>query len=249
MLRKIINKVTFGLIYKKKFLLLDIGCFRNFNIIINLYKIFKLNKLTPQHREIIFRDLFGDEDVCPINKEKHDNYVDFMFSAAAMTLVRLNHEIKLSDKEITQIASFLEGNPGRQKEFCQLVKYFLERNELPHAEYNAFAQLFRQKEISRDFILQLLPIFIARYNKVVKTSIVNSIDLSRVELGTSSATREWKNLEEILNALILDNINLQREDYLALSYNSHPRIREIATSTHRCPEEGKIAASLIGMRE
>jgi len=244
MLKYKLHKITFGLVYKKKFLLLDIGCFRNFNIIINLYKIFKLNKLTPQHREIIFRDLFGDEDVCPINKEKHDTYGNFMLSAAVMTLVRLNHEIKLSNKEITQIASFLEGNSGRQKEFCQLVKDFLERNELPHAEYNAFAQLFRQKEISRDFIFQLLPIFIARYDKVVKT-----IDLSRVDLGTSSATREWKNLEEILNALILDNINLRREDYLALSYNSHPRIREIATSTHRCPKEGKIAASLVGMGE
>jgi len=214
MLKYKLHKITFGLVYKKKFLLLDIGCFRNFNIIINLYKIFKLNKLTTQHREIIFRDLFGDEDVCPINKEKHDTYGNFMLSAAVMTLVRLNHEIKLSNKEITQIASFLEGNSGRQK------------------------------EISRDFIFQLLPIFIARYDKVVKT-----IDLSRVDLGTSSATREWKNLEEILNALILDNINLRREDYLALSYNSHPRIREIATSTHRCPKEGKIAASLVGMGE
>jgi len=226
MLRKIINKVTFGLIYKKRFLLLKI-----------------------QHREIMFRDLFKEEMVCPINNQKHDLKHTYPSVLAAMTLVRLNHEIKLSNEEITQITSFLGNKPERQKEFSHMVKYFLESGKLPHSEYNAFAQLFRQKEISRDFILQLLPIFIARYNKVVKTSIVNSIDLSRVELGTSSATREWKNLEEILNALILDNINLQREDYLALSYNSHPRIREIATSTHRCPKEGKIAASLVGMGE
>ena len=248
MLRKIIHKVTFGLLYKERFLLLKIGCFQYFQVAHNLYSIFKLNKLTPQHREIIFRDLFKEEDVCPINNNRHDLKHNYPVILAAMTLIRLNHETELSDEEITQIAVFLGSKSERQKEFSHMVEYFLESGQLPYSEYNAFAQLFRQKEISRDFVIQLLPIFISRYDILPFSNIANPGVLVP-DYGTLSQAQEHGDIEDILKALILDNINLQREDYLALAYNSNPRIREIATSTHRCPKEGKIAVALMDWKE